>query len=176
MHTSFQQTTCELILDNFYPKQGVTVTVTLGWLDSTKDNNYILTRLFRSKRSNNIEPTGIRLPAYEFSQMPKSWQKPFFIYCLVLATQAPVRLHVCRIVCASDAQLAINILTSTTNASLIITDFLAMVAKMNSHIQIIGRGWTRLENDFNMTCRWRVIPMTSNRLNLHMTALCINRL
>ena len=68
-----------------------------------------------------------------------------------LATQALVRLHVYRIVCASDAQLAINILMSTKNASLIITDYLAMVTKMNSHVQIIGRGWTRLENDFNLT-------------------------
>ena len=100
----------------------------------------------------------------------------YFSTVCVLVTKVPVRLHVCRIVCASDAQLAINILTSTKNDSLIITDYLAMVTKMNSHIQIIGRGWTRLEKDFNLTCRWRVIPMTSNRLNVHMTALCINRL
>ena len=33
-----------------------------------------------------------------------------------------------------------------------------------------------LENDFNLICRWRVFPMTSYRRNVHMAALCINRL
>ena len=33
-----------------------------------------------------------------------------------------------------------------------------------------------MENDFNLICRLRVIPMTSYRLNVHMTALCIDRL
>ena len=30
-----------------------------------------------------------------------------------------------------------------------------------------------LENDFNLICRGRVIPMTSHRLNVHIMALCI---
>ena len=33
-----------------------------------------------------------------------------------------------------------------------------------------------LENDFNLICRLRVIPMTSYRLNVRMTTLCIDRL
>ena len=33
-----------------------------------------------------------------------------------------------------------------------------------------------LENDFNLICRLLVIPMTSYRLNVQMTALCIDRL
>ena len=32
------------------------------------------------------------------------------------------------------------------------------------------------ENDFNLICRLRVIPMTSYSLNVYMTALCIDRL
>ena len=70
-----------------------------------------------------------------------------------------------------------NILPSTKNASLIITDFLAMVYK-NEHPRTASlcRGCAMLKNDFNMICRWRVISMTSYRLNLHMTALCTNRL
>ena len=31
------------------------------------------------------------------------------------------------------------------------------------------RGWAMLENDVNLIWRWRVIPMTSYRLNVHMT-------
>ena len=65
-----------------------------------------------------------------------------------------------------------NILTSTINASLIITDFLAMIYKNEqSHTASLCRGWAMLEIDFNLICRSRVIPMTSYRLNVHMTAL-----
>ena len=37
------------------------------------------------------------------------------------------------------------------------------------------RGWAMFENDFNLIW-WRVNPMTSYRLNFHMTTLCIDRL
>ena len=33
-----------------------------------------------------------------------------------------------------------------------------------------------LENDLNLICRLPVIPMSSYRLNVHITALCIDRL
>ena len=70
-----------------------------------------------------------------------------------------------------------NILTSTKNASLIITDFLAMVKENGQwRTASLCRGWAVLENDFNLICRWRVIPMTSYRLTVHMTALCIDHL
>ena len=69
------------------------------------------------------------------------------------------------------------ILTSTKNASLIITDFLAMIKENEQRLTAYScRGWTMLENDFNLICRGRVIPMTSYRLNVHMMALCIDRL
>ena len=73
--------------------------------------------------------------------------------------------------------VTLNILTPTKNASLIITDFLAMVYR-NEQLRTASlcRGWTMLVNDFNLICRYRVIQMTSYRLNIHMTALCINRL
>ena len=72
---------------------------------------------------------------------------------------------------------SINILTSTKNATLIITDFLAVIKENEQRrtASLCG-GWAMLENDFNLICRWRVIPMTSYRLNVHMTALCIDRL
>ena len=73
--------------------------------------------------------------------------------------------------------ITVYILTSTKNASLIITDFLAMIYKNEQpHTASLCRGWMTLENDFNFICRWSVIPMTSYRLNVHMTALCINPL
>ena len=70
-----------------------------------------------------------------------------------------------------------NILTSTKNASLIITDVLAII-KGNEQWRTASlcRGWAMLENDFYLICRWRVIPMTSYRFNVHMTALCIDQL
>ena len=47
-----------------------------------------------------------------------------------------------------------NILTSTKNASLIITDFLAMVYKNEqSRNASLYRGWAMLENDFNLKRR-----------------------
>ena len=47
-----------------------------------------------------------------------------------------------------------TILTSTKNASLIITDFLAMI-KENEQLRTASlcRGWAMLENDFNLICR-----------------------
>ena len=69
------------------------------------------------------------------------------------------------------------ILTSAKNASLIIIDFLAMIKENEQRrTASLCRGWAMLENDFNLICRWRVILMTSCRLNVHMTALCIDRL
>ena len=71
----------------------------------------------------------------------------------------------------------IYILTSTKNASLIITDFIAMIYKNKQpRTASLCRGWAMLENDFNLICRWRVFPMTSYRLNVLMTTLCIDRL
>ena len=47
-----------------------------------------------------------------------------------------------------------NILTSTKNASLIITDFLAMIHKNEQpHTASLCRGWVMFENDFNLICR-----------------------
>ena len=69
------------------------------------------------------------------------------------------------------------ILTSTKNASLIITAFLAMIYKNEQpSTASLCRGWAMLENDFNLICRLRVIPMTSYWLNVHMTAFCMDRL
>ena len=46
------------------------------------------------------------------------------------------------------------ILTSTKNASLIITDFLAMVYKNEQpRTASLCRGWAMLENDLNLICR-----------------------
>ena len=46
------------------------------------------------------------------------------------------------------------ILTSTKNASLIITDFLAMIKENEQRrTDSLCRGWAMLENDFNLTCR-----------------------
>ena len=70
-----------------------------------------------------------------------------------------------------------NILTSTKKASLIITDFLAVIKENEQRrTSSLCRGWAMFENDFNLICRRRAIPMTSYRLNVHMTALCIDRL
>ena len=47
-----------------------------------------------------------------------------------------------------------NILTSTKNASLIITDFLAMIYKNEQpRTASLCRGWAMLENEFNLICR-----------------------
>ena len=48
----------------------------------------------------------------------------------------------------------VYILTSTKNASLSITDFLAMI-KVNEQRRTASlyRGWAMLENDFNLICR-----------------------
>ena len=72
--------------------------------------------------------------------------------------------------------MALNhILTSTKNASLIITDFLAMIYKNEQpRTASLCRGWAIVEIDFNLICRRRVIPMTSYRLNVHMLALMIS--
>ena len=62
------------------------------------------------------------------------------------------------------------ILTSTKNASLIITEFLAMVYKNEKpRTASLCRGRAMLENDLNFICRCRVILMTSYRLSVHMT-------
>ena len=46
------------------------------------------------------------------------------------------------------------ILTSTKNASLIITDFLAMIKeKEQRRTASLCSGWAMLENDFNLICR-----------------------
>ena len=46
------------------------------------------------------------------------------------------------------------ILTSAKNASLIITDVLAMIYKNEQpRTASLCRGWAMLENDFNLTCR-----------------------
>ena len=48
----------------------------------------------------------------------------------------------------------ITILTSTKNASLIITDFLAMIKENEQRrTASLCRGWAMLENDFNLICR-----------------------
>ena len=50
--------------------------------------------------------------------------------------------------------MALYILTSTKNASLIITDFLAMIKENEQRrTDSLCRGWAMLENDFNLTCR-----------------------
>ena len=68
---------------------------------------------------------------------------------------------------------ATNILTSTKKASLIITDFLAMIYKNEQpRTASLWRGWAMLENDFNLICRWRVIPMTPYRLNVYTWRHC----
>ena len=47
-----------------------------------------------------------------------------------------------------------HILTSTKNASLIITNFLAMLYKNEQpRTASLCRGWAMLENDFNLICR-----------------------
>ena len=46
------------------------------------------------------------------------------------------------------------ILTSTKNASLIISDFLAVTHKNEQpRTAYLCKDWTRLENDINLTCR-----------------------
>ena len=48
----------------------------------------------------------------------------------------------------------VNILTSTKNASLIITDFSAMIYKNEQpRTASLCKGWAILENDFNLICR-----------------------
>ena len=48
----------------------------------------------------------------------------------------------------------LHILTSTKNASLIMTDFVAMMYKNEqSRTASLCRGWAMLENDFNLICR-----------------------
>ena len=45
------------------------------------------------------------------------------------------------------------------NASLIITEFSAMVYKSEQpRTAYLCRDWARLENGFDLICRWRVIP------------------
>ena len=58
-------------------------------------------------------------------------------------------------VCIKNSNyLILYILTSTKNASLIITDFLAMVYKNEQpRTASLCRGWTMLENYFNLICR-----------------------
>ena len=47
-----------------------------------------------------------------------------------------------------------DILTSTKNTSLIITDFLAMIYKYEQpRTASLCRGWAMLGNDFNLICR-----------------------
>ena len=47
-----------------------------------------------------------------------------------------------------------SIVTSTKNASLIITDFLAMIYKNEQpRAASLCRGWAMFENDFNLICR-----------------------
>ena len=49
---------------------------------------------------------------------------------------------------------AVFILTSTKNASLIITDFLAMIYKNEQPpTASLCRGWAMLKNDLNLICR-----------------------
>ena len=56
------------------------------------------------------------------------------------------------------------------NASLITADFLAMVYKNEQSLTAyLCRGWARLENDFNLICRWCVIMIKSHMINVHMT-------
>ena len=53
-----------------------------------------------------------------------------------------------------SSQKCQDILTSTKNASLIITDFLAMIYKNEQpRTAILCRGWAMLENDINLICR-----------------------
>ena len=55
-----------------------------------------------------------------------------------------------------------NILASTKNASLIITDFLAMIYKNEQpRTASLCRGWAMLDNDFNLICRRPVIHAQS---------------
>ena len=54
----------------------------------------------------------------------------------------------------TSTRFLIYILTSTKNASLIITDFLAMIYKNEQPCTVsVCRGWAMLENDFNLICR-----------------------
>ena len=47
-----------------------------------------------------------------------------------------------------------HILTSTKNASLIITDFLVVIKENEQRrTSSLCRGWAMLENDFNLICR-----------------------
>ena len=107
-----------------------------------------------------------------------SWKQPA-AYRIYMYTVFPLRNY-CRM-CTHKIwfcwEINVNILTSTKNASLIITDFLAMIKENEQwRTASLCRGWAMLENEFNLICRWRVIPMTSCRLNVHMTALCIDHL
>ena len=78
--------------------------------------------------------------------------------------------------CKIDSFLK-DILTSTKNASLNITNVLAMINKNDQpRTASLCRGRTMLENDFYLKCSSRVIPVTLYMLNVHMTALRINRL
>ena len=94
-----------------------------------------------------------------------------------IATASVLDCHLSTVGRLMTIENYVSILTSTKNASLIITDFLAMIHKNEQpRTASLCRGWAMLENDFNLICRYRVIPMTSYRLDVHMTALCIDRL
>ena len=63
-------------------------------------------------------------------------------------------ISVCFNVQVLTVDLIQHILTSTKNASLIITDFLAMIKENEQRrTASLCRGWAMLENDFNLICR-----------------------
>ena len=63
------------------------------------------------------------------------------------------------------------------NASLIISDFLAMLYKNEQPRKAyLCKCWTRLENDIYLACRWHFNLMTLYMFNVDMMALFTNRL
>ena len=119
----------------------------------------------------------------QISAHSQSKWPPFFQYHVCLSQLRKVkkkyhfRDHYYLRKTMTHIRMILNILTSTKNASLIITDFLAMICKNEQpRTASLCRGWAMLGKGFNLICRRRVIPPTSYRLNVHMTALCIDRL
>ena len=64
-----------------------------------------------------------------------------------------IKRHICDVKNSQPGH-DLPILTSTKNASLIITDFLAMIKENEQRrTASLCRDWAMLENDFNLICR-----------------------
>ena len=122
--------------------------------------------MFLTQEHNAVLPARLE-PATPLSQVKPSTTEPLGIKGHTESSQSILFIHY-----KASIYTDVNL-----NASLIITDFSAMIYKNEqSRTASLCRGWPILGNDFNLICRRRVIPMTSYRLNVHMTALCIDHL